>query len=1605
MFFRSLLQWTGALAIGFMPVLCIPASAANLEELSVVQVGERLHDGRPSIAITFSDKLDPLRSYDSYLEVTSRNKIIVGGWVLDDNRQTLYFPGVEPQTRYALSVRAGLSAANGKELGRNHRQELSTRALRPSAGFASSGSVLPAGSGAGLPIRSVNVEAVDVEFLRVHDDQVQQFARYVASGASLESYQLNGMGRFFESVYMARFATHGERNRQTITNIAVEEIAQLQRPGLYIAVLRVPATFSYRQRISLFFISDVGLHVRRYRNSLEIFASSLDTGHALAEVQIEIRDSSGTSIGSTVTDEDGRAAMRVDTHRGKLLTGTQGKHSSFVYLDGAALDLSEYDLAGRAQRPLDIFVYSPRNLYRPGETIEFSALLRTGDGGVAPALPIEARLKRADGRDAGRFTWQPGKLGYYAHSFALPGDSPAGQWSLEVRTDPADPEPGNVYRFLVEEFLPERMKLELETATEWLEQNQRFAVNVTGSYLYGAPAAENRFSAMLHLRQNRHPVESLEDFYFGEDDGFKASKREITDTTLDAEGKYALDLAPLSEVSRSPVKVSILANLFETGGRPVTRSIARTVWPAGQLIGVRPLFAENGPDYNSAAAFEILLSNPDGELLAGKELELTLVRESREYFWEYDPNGGWRHHYSQSNYPVHRQNLDIAAGHRARLSVPVEWGRYRLEVSDPETGLMTTYRFHAGWHYWRTRSAQQAGTRPDQVTLSFDKPSYREGDVAKLRIDPPHAGDAIVLVEDESLRWAKRLAVPADGISIEIPVSFDWNRHDLYVSAVVLRPASKEQRESPNRALGIVHLPIDRAHRRLEVNLDLPERMEPERDLSVDVRIPGLAGTAASVTVAAVDVGVLNITNFETPNPFDFFFAQRGYAPGQFDLYSRVIERLSGARATLRYGGDAAPMALRSGSRPMAMVKIVSLFSGPVDLDTDGRATVSLPVPDFNGRLRVMAVAFSDNRFGAAEQELIVRAPLVSEIAMPRFLASGDQSALTLDLHNLSGRTQRFNLLLNASAPLELETVSRELMLDDGEKVTLRYPLAAALDLGVGRVLLSVGNDAISVERSWELAVRPPFPDEARTQRGTVNPGERIFMPASLASELMPNTVKVDVDISPLPPLGLKDALANLLRYPYGCAEQTTSSAFPLIYADAETQARFGLERLSDGERTQRVDKAFVRLTAMQSASGGFGLWRSDSPEDPWLTAYVSHFLVEAAERGFDAPAEVRQNALARLHRLLQSGDGFSLGGSSYPGYTFAAKAYAAYVLARVNRAPVSTLRNLFDNHRQEARSGLPLVQLGIALELAGDLRRAAEAVREGIEHNRDRSGYYGDYGTRLRDAAAILYLVHRHGVDVSGQAGRLVFKVAYELNTRRHFSTQERNNLFLAGLVLPEQGKSWSGRMRAGAREILLNDSGGNSTRLSMDDLERGISFESEADFPLYYTAIVSGYRSTPPASDAHHFHIRRRLLNLDGDIVTDRDLEVGELLLVHSSVESARDVRDGLFVDFLPPGFELENQNLAHTPKLAQLRIDGTTMTRLLANEHVRHTEYRDDRFVSAIAFNYQRNTSVLYLVRVVTPGRYRWPAPIVEDMYRPEIRSTGADHRDIVIVDRPR
>ncbi len=1585
----------------FLSGISVIAFADSKMTLQVVEVAERLYDGGPAIAVIFSEKLDPKKRYDSYFQVQDKQTTIAGSWILSDNQQVLYFPHLQPAQRYKVSIHQGIQAASGQSLSQSKEYAIKTQPIKPAVGFASQGSVLPERLTAGLPIMSVNVAEVDIEFLKVKAHKLAAVVQRMARRSALSHYDLDNLHPYLESVYMARFNTHGTPNKRSISHIPVEEMEPLQAPGFYVAVLRQPGRFTYQQQTTFFFVSDIGLHIRRFADHLEMISSSLRTGHALAAVNIAVHDAQGNVLTETTSDATGRANLSVVKGTPVLVTASQGNHISFVYLKQAALDLSAFAVKGRRHRALDVFLYGPRDLYRPGESVDLSALLRTGDGEVAPALPLNARIKRADGREFTRFTWHSATQGYYSHQFTLPGDAPTGQWSVEVRTDPNAHEPIQVYPFKVEEFLPERMKLSFATAQQSLKSEEHFELQINGEYLYGAPTAGNRVQTSVNLRREVHPEANLVAFYFGNpDDDMKNSRRELADGVMDKNGQFSLNFIPMQGVITSPMRVTVIANLFETGGRPVTRRLSRTLWPASHLIGVRPLFAEHRAEPNGNARFEIVKVNDQGQRLAAQDLDVQMIRESRDYYWEYDEHRGWHWNYSQTNYPIYRQDINLTAGDVAEIMVPVEYGEYSLQVFDPDTQLTSKYRFTAGGSYGPD---QAVAARPDSVQINLDKATYQVGDVAKVHILPPHEGDAIIRVESDRPLWSLRTPIPAEGKTIEIPINAAWKRHDIYVSAMVLRGADSQQKISPNRALGIVYLPLDRESRRLVVTLEAPAKIEPERTLTIGVKIDGLTDQQATVTVAAVDVGILNITDFATPNPHDYFFAQRTYNMDLYDLYGQVIEGMEGPRATLRYGGDADSRGLQRSKRADAKVKIISLFSGPVTVNQQGEALVKLPIPDFNGRLRLMAVAFSDNQLGAAEQEILVRAPIVAELATPRFLASGDRSMATLDLHNMSGQAQSLRVEVSTQGPLTLENGATQIDLADGQKTTLRYPLSAGLDLAVATLRVAVSGDQIKLLREWQLAIRPAFPGEFRAQRQMLEPDQHLVIDPALANDLMPNTVEVVLNVASLPPLNLREAFKHLLDYPYGCAEQTTSKVFPLIYADQATIDRFNLKPLSESGRAKRVQHGLTRLAGMQTSQGGFGLWSNTDRESFWLSAYVTHFLLEAKQQGYAVSETMLQNALKRLLRWVQSSRGFSLRETAAENYQFAAKAYAAYVLARLNRAPLGTLRNLYDHHRQHADSALPLMHLGLALKLSGDQRRAEATIIEAMKKQRRRDHYFGDYGSQLRDTAMILYLLNKHAVTVAG-AGDLIFQLANQMRQRRYFSTQERNALFLSGLALTDGGKAWQGWLTLGKDKQALGQNNRYQAIFDRQQLNAGISFQSTADFPLYVSATISGYPHQPVLNGDKGVIITRRLLDLKGQAVAQRELQVGELLVVHSTVkldENRQDMHDGLLVDLLPAGLELENQNLAHAESLQDIKINGVSLQASMENRQIRHLEYRDDRFVAAVAFPRWNSTHLFYLVRAVTPGTYTWSAPTVEDMYRPEIHSIGADTQQLRIV----
>jgi len=1574
-----------------------------------------------AIALEFSRPLVGTQDFDALITVdgAASDK---SSWSLDKDGMILRFPFVEANKHYTVHIPAGLVAADGSRLGKDIEQKVFTGQLDPVVGFASQGSILPARESRGLPVVSVNVDEVDVEFLHVDEKSLPRFFSEYQRGGRRGSWELDSeyndkepLSKLAKPVYVNRFALDGKRNERVLTYLPVQDIEELQAPGLYFAVMKKSGQFQDQFETAFFTVSDIGLHARAYKDKLFVHTASLLSGGSQGGADLRILDDNGEVVLKATTDGNGNALLDYSLQSAHVLIAQRGADVSMLPFNQPALDLSEFSVAGRESAWFDVFAWSGRDLYRPGETIRVSALFRDNDGKPVvgkskSSQPLFVRLKQPDGKTFLDSRVEAGDLGYFKFEKTIPVDAPTGRWQVEFRTDPASKEAVEGMSLRIEEFLPERMKLDLETVDSVLRPGRPFKLQAVGAYLYGAPAAGNRFSAKLAVAVEQHPVDSLPGYFFGDPTvELPREANDVIDAKLDDTGRLVQDITLPPEVKPvTPVAAIVSGSLYETGGRSINRSLKRVLWPSDALVGIRPLFDdEDGAGSNSNAGFEVLRVDNKGQAIPVKGLKVTLVRERREYHWNHDDDGGWEYDFTRHFENVETRTLDAGLT-AARLDFPVEWGEYRLDIVDPSTKLTTRYPFRAGWSWNDDNRGLDA--RPDKVKLALDRPAYKSGDTLKVTVTPPHAGKGVLLVESDKLLYVQDIDVKGTGSTFEIPVTADWERHDVYVTALVFRGGSVPAKVTPARAVGVAWVPMDRTARRVAVGLVAPRQMRPEQPIRVTVSAPELAGKQAYATVSAVDVGIINITRFPVPDAAKHFFAQRRLGVDAYDIYGRVIESYEGGVARIRFGGDMGLAALPQARRPTSRVQTVDLFSGPVRLDARGNARIDLQVPDFNGTMRVSALVFSVDRFGSRDVETVVRAPIVAEASMPRTLAPGDSSTVTLDLTNFTGKDGVFKVRVDGIGPVAIGDNTRSVSVADAGKSTLSFPLSAREGYSTAKVRVRVEGNGFKVDRHHDLPVRPAWPGVLRTRTQVLDVLSPITLDGGFASGLMPGSVNARMTVSALPPIPFASALEGALNYPYGCAEQTTSKGYAALELDPATARMLGTKGLDAKQRSARMEGAFGRLASMQASSGHFSMWGGgDSEVNPNLTPYVVEFLLDARDAGFDIPDDMLQKSLQRLKDDLLADAADFYGYNQRAHLKFAYQAHAGYVLARVNQAPLGTLRALYDKDRKKSLTGLPLVHLGLALSMQGDKGRGQRAIEQGFAFKGERLGYLGDYSSPVRDLALMVALTHESGYAKPEFDARVI-ELASDIEARRgngwlYLSTQEQVALARVGKALmASSDKQVSGRWRIGGVET--NDAPAKLVGRTMDfgELASGVRFDPQGAPPLYASFEVAGVPRSAPAPDFSHLRVERKWFNTDGSEWKPARLKEGDALIVALSITTDRDMPDALLTDLLPAGLEIENFNLGDARQWADVVVAGVEIVDREDAADVQHEEYREDRYVAALKLRSGRESRVFYLVRAVTPGTYTVPPPLVEDMYRPDLRGVGRPSPSSITIVQP-
>jgi len=1593
------------------------AARSEGKALTLLDASEVQLDGASTLVLTFSVPLDPAQNFASTVHlVDKKNGKVDGAWELAANLKELRLRHLEPNRELLVSVDKGLVALNKTTFGSDVEKTITTRDVQPSVGFASRGSLLPGKVVDGLPVMALNVNNVDVNFYRIKPESLASFISQWEYRSSLSNWESDTLLPMADLVYTGRFDLNPTRNTREKLLLPLADIKPLQQTGVYIAVMNQAGHYNYSNAATLFTLTNIGLSAHRYHNRLDIFTQGLENGAALSGIEVALLNEKGQTLAQATSDSDGHATLNTDKE-GALILARKGGETTLLDLKLPALDLAEFAIAGDPGYNKQFFMFGPRDLYRPGETVILNALMRDSDGKPLADQPVKLEVVKPDGQVIRTVVSQP-QNGLYQFTYPLEASAQTGMWHIRANTG------DNLSRewaFHVEDFMPERMALNITPQEEPLEPAADVVFNVNGRYLYGAPASGNSLQGQLFLRPLREAVPALPGFQFGDVTEENVSRTlDEVHLTLDKQGLGEISAASQWQDARSPLQVILQASLLESGGRPVTRRAEQTIWPAQTLPGIRPQFAAkavydyrtdttvNQPivDEGSNAAFDIVYADASGAKKAVSDLQVRLIRERRDYFWNWSESEGWRSQYDQKDLVEGEQSLTLAADETGKVSFPVDWGSYRLEVKGPDDTI-SSLRFWAGYS-WQDNTDGAGAARPDRVTMKLDKPAYKAGDTIKLHVTAPAAGKGYAMIESgEGPLWWKEIDVPADGTDLSIPVDQKWQRHDLYITTLVVRPGDKSKSATPKRAVGILHLPMGDESRRLDVPLNAPQKMRPNQPLTVKVKAAvknGATPKQINVLLSAVDSGVLNITDYVTPDPWQGFFGQKRYGADIYDIYGQVIEG-QGRLAALRFGGDGDELN-RGGKPPVNHVTIIAQQAQPVTLDENGEGMVSMPIGDFNGELRVMAQAWTAEDFGSSESKVTVAAPVIAELNTPRFLGSGDTSRLTLDLTNLTDQPQTLSVALAAHGLVALESAQPEpVKLPAGERTTLFIPVRALEGYGDGEITaqisgLSLPGETFAPEhKQWKIGVRPPFAAQTVNSGVMLNPGESWHTPPQHLANISPATLQGRLLLSGKPPLNLARYIEELRAYPYGCLEQTASGLFPSLYTNAAQLKALGIKGDSDEQRRGAVDIGISRLLQMQREDGGFSLWDKSGAEEYWLTAYVTDFLVSASAQGYSVPMEALNNANNRLLRYLQDPATLSIRYTDdAPATKFAVQSYAALVLARQQKAPLGALREVWNRHAQ-AKAGLPLMQLGVALKLMGDAQRSEQALALALKTSRPQADrWLADYGSQLRDNALMLALLVDNNLLTQEQP-RLLATLSEQAYGKRWLSTQESNALFLAGRNLQNVSGAWQAQTSLDAA-ALGGDRALNRT-LTADQLA-ALQVTNSGAAPLWLRLDTTGYPDQAPAPSGNVLKIERTFLGTDGRSKSLSSLKSGELVLVRLDVNASQNVPDALVVDLLPAGLELENQNLADSS--ASLTDSGSEVQDLLnrmQQADIQHMEFRDDRFVAAVPVNAGDWVTLVYLARAVTPGTYQIPAPQVESMYVPQWRATGAASGPMIIV----
>ncbi len=1537
----------------------------------------------------------------------------------------------EPGKKYEITARKGLPGKNGFLL--NTSQTRVVRISDRGKGFAfdgASGFLSPKGRRK-LQFTTTNLSSVKMLAHQVHANNI---VLYLGSS----SWRGPDHRPFSRSGEWKEFSIDALPNEVAKTSIDLEQITGSPVAGTWYIEAIQKDRYSPRDEV-IVTVTDIALSAKESRDGFLVWATSISAGKPLAGVDISLWTRNNQELLAARTDENGFARFDrpFDDRDGIPFVILGEKDDSLSYLELASHELSytDFPVEGRAylSKGYDGFVYSDRGVYRPGESVRIESILRDSWNEEPGEFPVQFEILRPDKKRFKLLRSRVDDSGGAGISFKVPGSALTGEYRVALQLPGDDPGELGTTSFLVEDFVPNRMRLSLAVKDEAEEQDpgRRFhpgesiEVDVSGEYLAGLPARDVPVELAWSVSRGpfNPPGGVAAGYFFGDPAAPPLYMKGVFNgSKLDKDGKASFEVKiPVIESDR-PLVFTLEARALDTSGRGVRSTLDLAVDSAPFYIGLRKGF-EGNPKPGVPASFKCIALKENGEAASLDELELVLSRIEWSTVVEEDSNNRYRYRSKREVFEVESHKVELGDGRgEIQLSFP-GGGHYRVALRDEPSNRLAAVEVYVktpGWYGW---NGGKKLDKPELLEIEVLSKLLYPGEEARALIRSPFPGTLLLTTETDRVLTHRVLEMKTNHMEVTIPVP-DIPFGNAYLSASVIRGVDPTQKWRPHRAYGIAPLWIDYSERQLLVSLQAPSRLHPGDSSATLVRVARQDGepVEAQVSLALVDEGILSWTKHLTPDPWSHFYGrQRAHGVSHRDIYSRFLPEAGVDAKPARPGGGAefpADDGKRLNPVKAKRFRCAALWLGTFPTGPDGRVLATFDLPQFSGEMRLMAIAHSGSNFGSSEDYIKVRSPLHLELGLPRFLAPGDRFISAVDVFNDTGVRGIAEIDWELSGPLERSAQAvtdlafasphtREIGLDIGASRRLFQGFRALGSAGVALARISARLGDKQTEVKVELPVRPAVPLQVNTRTGTITASEPLKL--ELGDLALPGTARHRICFSPMPSLDLLGSLDYLIRYPHGCLEQTTSSVFPLVYLKdlgGMLDLQYGRGEPSIRNRSAEIDvfiqAGIQRIMSMRSGSGWLSMWPGGSSVWHWGTVYATHFLVEAQKAGIEVPESVLSEILTVLARKVKAG-GQWVPQRHYGQSSGLVSAYAVYVLALAGRDDglEDQISAALEHHdRTQYSSAQTRFLLGAALSALGREQKARTVLGEELPPPSTVRQTAAALSSPPREAALLLSAL----IDVdpaSAQVAALVERLNGYRVGNRWGNTQENAFAILALGKYARQsaaaGSNYTASLRvAGADPFVLE--AGESKVIEGDYSGESIQVDLEGDGRLHWFLVEEGVPLNGVVEQVDQgLAVRRRYLDGDGKEIPDGTVRQGDIVQVELRLSASRVLSNLVITDLLPAGLEVENPRLSPQGKLPP-RAKGSGKTSGPTQIVTAHMDIRDDRVILYVP-SFRGEGVYRYVARAVTMGDFMVPMVAAESMYEPGVYSRGGSGRLIV------